>query len=322
MKDRLITVKNAYTGTAPMIYHETGSPEKRTLRGIPNFLPALVEHVLSLPQQGLGCPEDLTIVTWNNYQDESLLEQTCARLGIPVHVYGKDIHVWTTNYEQKIRLMYEACCKSTTEYILGVDSRDLIFLTSPRTILDEFKKMNIKMLFGGTIKTSGFYKDSPDLLRMFRSLPKSRLSLFRNLNGGQWIASREYAKSFFEKALTYPPRPEKPGSDQIILAHALCYNKELQNETRIDYDCRIFQIYTDAIPLMFFYAHADSALRTMIEKIGARARYAKYAIMRDARVKMARRAVKTLRAAIMKINPARRTGCHALESAPSPEDKK
>ncbi len=275
-KARIVHLKNTYTGTHPMMYHETGSPEKRTLKGAENYLPDLVDHILSLPEKNLGCPLNLTIVTWNNYPEESILERTTRHLGIPIKVYGKHIQNWTTNYEYKLKLMYESCCNETTEYIMGVDSRDLVFLTSPENILREFLKMDIKMLFGGTIKTSNFYNDAKDLVNFLNTLPKAKDKLFRNLNGGQWIADRLYAKSFFEKALGYPPRAEKPESDQIILTHTLCYSPEFNKETKIDYTCKIFQIYTTVIPLIFFYRNNGSIMHTVYLKIKSRFIYAKY----------------------------------------------
>lgn len=302
-QSRFIYLKNTYTGTMPMVYHETGSPEKRTLKGIKNFLPPLVEYILSLPKKQIGCPDDLTIVTWNNYPEESILEQTCNHLGIPIQIYGKDIVNWTTNYEKKIQLMYDTCCKSTTKYILGVDSRDLVFLTSPQIILDEFKKLNIKMLFGGTIKTSSFYKGAEDLLHMFKTLPNAKRSLFRNLNGGQWIADREYAKKFFEKALTYPPRIENPSSDQIILAHTLCYNLDFQKETKIDYNCDIFQIYTNAFDLIFFYTKKSLYFSSIYEKIQARISYTRYILNRNDFIKRIKTSTKNKYKKIKQLKP-------------------
>lgn len=241
-----ISVYNPATNTYPMVYHEPGEPSERIHR----HLKRLTKKVLSGPRQNIGCPADLSIVTWNNYPTVSILEKTCAHLGIPVYVYGRNIKDWKSNYENKLSLMIQACKETTTPYIMGLDSRDILLLARPHDILDAFKRMNVDMLLGASTKTLGFYRKIPDLHDFFASLTYAHDSPFIYLNGGQWIARREYALSFFERARTYPPRPEKPTSDQIILAHTLCHDTQFQSGVRLDTACEIFQINSDETTLV------------------------------------------------------------------------
>lgn len=278
--DRIIHIKNTYTGKRPMTYHETGCPLKRDIKGIPNYLPELTNQIIKMPKRDIGIPSDLTIVTWNNYTSESILEKTCKHLGIPLQVHGKDLTDWCTNFKCKINLMYESCLKANTKYVLGLDSRDLIMVATPHQILEKFKKMKAKMLFGGTIKTSNFYKGADDLLKFMAELPKARRSIFRNLNGGQWIAEKEFALELFKKALEYPPRIEKPESDQIVLTHALCYNPELSKKTKIDYKCEIFQIRTEVVPILFNYKRKDSFFYDLYLKLASRITFMEYILER------------------------------------------
>jgi len=251
LPNRVIRIRNAYTGTFPMVYHQTG----KSGQGRSSKVKKLAASVLAGPRQNLGCPEDLVIVTWNDYGGDSILERSCAYLGIPVKAYGIGPgKKWTTNYECKLRLMHEACKNETAKYIMGVDSRDLLILADPKLILDEFRDMEAPLIFGATVRSSRFYARAPDLFRFFRTMPGSRNEVFTDLNAGQWIAEREYAEKFFAACLGYPPRPEKPSSDQMVVAHTFCHGVGWKDREFLDRRCRIFQIQTNDVPLSFFYA--------------------------------------------------------------------
>ena len=241
MRQRII-IRNEFFDTYPMVYHEGESLKRKA-----KFLNKLSKIIFSMPKMELGCPEELTIVTWSNYKTPTVLEQTCQHLGIPLKVYGRNIKDWTSNYECKLKLAYIACCKEKTKYIMALDSRDIIILSNPKEILNEFKSINTKMLIGAEINPR---KIPQDIKKFWDNIPEAKIGPFRYLNAGQWIAEREFAKQFFEQALKVPPRKKKIQSDQLVLSHTLCYSqKNFYPSLKLDYTCRIFQVAGPVDPI-------------------------------------------------------------------------
>lgn len=65
---------------------------------------------------------------------------------------------------------------------------------------------------------------------------------FVHLNSGVWISDKEYALEFFEEALTAPPVPKFPCSDQGVFRNIL-RKQILAGDSRlgIDDSCRVVQ---------------------------------------------------------------------------------
>ena len=271
--EKLISLRNNYTGTYPTVYHQPGD----LLKDSHDTLLDLSMKILEGPSKHFGCPEDLALVTWSN-RTTSLLEKICEHLGVPLKIYGKDIVDWKNHYETKLKLMHEACLNEKTKYIMGLDSRDILFIAPPKQILDEFKKMNIGMLFGAESQAEkgGYYQKMPDLKSFFKSLAckekkYSKGSPFIYLNAGQWIAERAVALKFFEKALASMPRPELPNDDQCVIADVLSKDTSLQSRIRIDYQCKIFQVSINA-PSVISHSHLFKKI-SLYKKFKARVSY-------------------------------------------------
>ena len=272
-EEKLFSLRNNYTGTYPMVYHQPGALTKDSH----DTLLKLSRMILEGPSKKFSCPEDLAIVTWNN-RNTSILEKVCEHLGVLLKTYGKGVNKWKGHYETKLRLMHEACLNEKTKYVMGLDSRDLILSAPPKQILDEFKKMNVRMLFGGESQAEkgGFYQKMPDLKKFFKSLARrekenSKGSPFIYLNAGQWIAERTVALKIFERALLNVPRPELLNDDQCAITDALSNDTDLQSQIKIDYQCKIFQISINT-PGIISYSHQYKKI-SCYKKFTARRHY-------------------------------------------------
>lgn len=277
---QVVYLKNELTGTLPGVLHVTPKRESKGALAIRD-LEDLAEEILRRPTPSwFACPKDLTIVTWSNSPEKTILERVCDHLGIPVRVYGKGRR-WESNYKTKIDLMYEACCSETAPYILGMDATDAIILASPGDILDTFKALSVPMLFSAEPKLA-FVDYYSDLHRCFDTLARSNGgSPFRYLNSGGWIAHREFAVEFFRLVRSLPPRPERPVSDQLVIAHCLSTNEEIRSKVRLDYNCAIFQVATTMVPrdLLSIYKERQQLSLSMRYAWSYRLRFSAFASM-------------------------------------------
>jgi hypothetical protein len=245
---RFVSIANNYTGTFPMVLHEPG--RKRRLK----YLPALSASILSRTWPSAGCPEELTVMTWSNAAEPTLLERTCERLGLPIKVYGKQVANWD-NY-QKLLLSYQACCEERSKYIMGVDARDAIILAPPQSILAEFIATRSKMLFGCEPRFAYNELTSGELKSFFDALPGATDTPVRYLNSGQWIAERELARSLFKAALDLNLWQLGTRRDQSWIAYAMLRSKDLRNAIALDYECRVFQVHIADLPDDYVTLHA------------------------------------------------------------------
>jgi hypothetical protein len=223
-------LRNTAFGTSPLVAHGQGPHDYKP------FWEPLLERFFATPASSFGAPKDLTILTWNNGNaGMGLLERSLDHLGVPYMVTGRGIEKWV-NSEHKPMLTAEALPLITTKYVVGVDSRDAIFLGDPNEIVRRFEAD-----FDCDLVFSADQLNWPNLKRfkVFENgLAGARDSEFRYLNSGAWIGRTEFCREFFAQAAKTPPAPEAPEVDQGILKEIFpAYYPKVQ----LDYRCRLFQ---------------------------------------------------------------------------------
>lgn len=173
--------------------------------------------------------ENVDILTWNNSNEESILEKSLHILGMKCEVLGKSIQNWSNRL--KINLTYDFLEKSKKPYVLGVDAFDAIFIDYPRY-------MNHDMIFNATPGSFPFKKEF-DLYE--ESITNS--SIFCHFNAGVWFGKREMCLRFFKDALNYKDNftEQYPDSEQVVLRSILPNHKYVE----LDDKCRYFQIIND-----------------------------------------------------------------------------
>ncbi|MEZ4714972.1 MAG: hypothetical protein R2851_02605 [Caldilineaceae bacterium] len=100
----------------------------------------------------------------------------------------------------------------TTEFVLGIDSRDALLLGDPAELVARFvDEYDCRLLFAADLV------NWPTLARFDAfesSLPPAQGNRFRYFNGGMWIGRTAYCRRFFAEATRVPPCPEQPDSEQ------------------------------------------------------------------------------------------------------------
>jgi hypothetical protein len=140
--------------------------------------------------------KDFKIITWNNYINDGIFENSCK--GLKIEVYGKEIKKWSNYLKFKFNL--SACESDDCKYIMGCDSHDAILISEPELILNKFLDSNCKLLFNSEIK---FFPDidEPNVKKWKEFQNKLSKSPFRFLNSGVWVGEKEFVFEFFKDCL-------------------------------------------------------------------------------------------------------------------------
>jgi hypothetical protein len=171
---------------------------------------------------------DLTIITYSNYNEKTFLELKFEKLGLPILVAKHDGSDWFNYY--KIYLLNECLDKIDTKYFLALDADDILLLNEPEYILKKFLNgFECKLLF------SGDCLNHPVIPNCFEDKVNSN-NLFRYLNSGGIIGEVEYSKVFFKQVESKIDKIIP--SDQFYIRQCL---EEHYPKIQIDYNCRIFQ---------------------------------------------------------------------------------
>lgn len=187
-------------------------------------------------------PGGLSIITWNNLE-KGVLERSLEAKKIPYILKGSDIKEW--NNLKKFRLNLEAILASDSEYFMGMDSHDVIFVGSPSDALSRFLSLDCDLLFNGEIK---FYPDLPIDYYQSNKRFQENLGLgkaFRYLNSGAWIGKRDFCLEFFKECSEIRVWDIFDCSD-----HAKLYNcdqsvahdvfRRYSPRVKIDWSCSVF----------------------------------------------------------------------------------
>lgn len=174
-------------------------------------------------------PENITLVTWNNKEKISMLEEQLSSLNIKFHNLGAQFKYWHTNRNKPMSLSnYEI----KTEYVMGLDSFDVKIVNDLSTIIDKFKTRDCKVLFGATTTVYPKCQVCENESRLIEGT-----SPFCYLNSGTFIGKTDFVKILFSK-LNYKCK-KFPESDQYLIRKE--YSKDNKN-IKIDSNCLVFQI--------------------------------------------------------------------------------
>lgn len=225
-------VKNLITNTYPCVIH---APDEN------NIWKQILDTFNKSPCfQSSNCDEIL-IVTWNNFES-SVLEECLIKRQIPFSVLGKHIPIW--NNLQKFVLTLDIIENSKCEYILGLDSHDVLLLGDLTNILKKFKSKNCEILFNCEKK---FYPNFNNkyFVENKNFQQKVSKSCFKYLNSGCWIGKKDFCKKLFEECskvrlwemFDCTNKLKLYNCDQSVV-HGVF--KKYYPKIQLDYNCDIF----------------------------------------------------------------------------------
>jgi hypothetical protein len=230
-------VTNLITGTTPRVVHRNGNPPAWQARW-----ERIVADFFQETHEPCGpCPE-LTILTWNNRRTKSVLERCLDRWGVPHVTLGRNLPEWRN--DMKVYLNATALREVKSEYVMALDSDDILVVAPVHTILSEFQSFGCDILFN-TEKNS--CPDVPALTQFERSIAESP---YCYLNSGAWIGKTETCRRFFHDVLhehnrdivAAQPAPHMFRDDQGLTRKTF---RRYHPAARLDYRCQIFQCLYD-----------------------------------------------------------------------------
>lgn len=205
--------------------------------------------------------KNITLITWNSYQESSWIEEYCQRNCDNYFILGKNIKNW--EYVLKLHLLDEVLEKTTTDFILCLDAYD-VFILNSNNIIKKFLKFNCNALFNSA------YDFFPHHLTQNESITDIAFNFQHNLtanenkylNSGAFIFNKQFIpqlkfiissianfdtfnsylkKKFIPKGWNKFASPKKSliMDDQFFLNH---HFQHLYPQIQLDYQCDIFCI--------------------------------------------------------------------------------
>ena len=211
--------------TNPFVVHAQGIAHKQYKWYL--ALDNVIKETLEIAK-----PEDLTIVTFGHGSEKYLLLNQLKKANVEYINLCNFYKEPKWQNVLKIKYLYENIDKIKTKYILQLDSIDCLVADNLPGIVEEFKKMNCKVLFGAT-KNNHPNKQLED-----GSLIQTE---FKFLNAGTMIGEVKYVKKFFTDLIKdYLDKKfsDFPNSDQYRIKAGFDKHKDY---VAYDSGCKIFQ---------------------------------------------------------------------------------
>jgi hypothetical protein len=220
---------NRRAGTEPLVFHAQGYHTYKPV------WPKIREWCFAKPPQRLGPRPRVTVITCNNgHEAMGLFEKSVERLGIPIHVAGREFPQWS-NATHKPLAILNALAMIKTPYVLYADSRDAILVGDPEILVDRLEGEFAAELVFGACQLS--WPAVKEFTAYELSLPDAKSSEYRHLNGGMWIGTLATARELFTAVRDTPPSPSAPESEQgKIRAIFPRYFPRVS----LDYKCQLF----------------------------------------------------------------------------------
>lgn len=224
-------MRNLIYNTYPRFVHASGRPQ---------FLPLWQTIKYIDFQFKTSCPDDLTIVTYNNGPEgyngktNGLFEQSLHRAGVDnFHVLGEGVKAWMNKL--KISLLEQFIKHVKTEYILSSDSSDVLLIRGLEGLVDDFRTFNCEMVFNG--EKNIWPTDLSQVIVDFEKRVAGD-SVFPFLNAGLWIARTEFVRSKIGEIKRYTFQTKHLLSEQI---HYKQFYFNYHPQVQVDFRCKMFQ---------------------------------------------------------------------------------
>ena len=232
-----IMIENLVTHTDPQIVHSPGFEVAK-----PQIWKKLLSIDGKIHEKVVDPESNLDLITWSN-QEDSILEMSLKKRHIQYHKLGNNLNPW--NNMKKFDLVVNFAKGSKSEFIMGLDSVDVLFLGSPQECLKRFKTFECGLLFNGEKK---FYPQwDSDYFRVTRNFQEGLSGkIFKHLNSGAWIGERKFVIHFFEYCSTLKlwgrldlnKCPLLKNCDQSAVHGGFM---KYHPSVKIDYECKVFQ---------------------------------------------------------------------------------
>lgn len=225
------------------------------------------EAVLSAPVSCHRTRESATFFTWNNGsrpdKPNGLVETCIARYGHEIQVLGQGLVPWRNVL--KLQMIAEALQQVSTEFIVGLDSGDVLLVEHPDEVVRRFREhFTCDLLFNAT--GSACWPELPQFVMFEKSRPNAALAQGRCwLNAGAFVGRTEFCRNYFASLAEYAAKTSAPDDQTVVKATWPDWYPKVQ----IDDRCQIFQWFNESRAVLQITRQAADRQLQLIEWLNA-----------------------------------------------------
>jgi hypothetical protein len=186
---------------SPIFYHR---PHGRPCHGITHeviedFNRLCLTTIENPERARFSMPENLSLITCHNYNRKVLIEKCLEAYGIDgLVVLGKEIVEWDWSCKIRPVLAYLESGLATADYIVTVDSDDVLMVNNPANIIESFETYSCDVLFCNTFLNWPFNKEYGE----FEALRYYTHQFHSHLSAGGYIGRRGALIEFLREILS------------------------------------------------------------------------------------------------------------------------
>ncbi|OAI57713.1 hypothetical protein AYO47_01595 [Planctomyces sp. SCGC AG-212-M04] len=231
----MVTAHNRLFGTTPIVVHAPGP--------LSDGWRFFAEGVFESPIAPTPSRHSFTLITWNGddrpAKPNGLLENNVARFGVAPLVLRSGSTPWKNI--AKLALTAKALEQIDTEFVIGLDSADVLVLAHPDEIVDRFiRHFSCDLVFNAT--GSRCWPERPAYVLFESNLPEAAGAKGRHwLNSGAFVGRTDFCKQYFAAAADAAERGEFVGDQDVIKA----IWPDWHPQVHVDYRSLIFQWFNE-----------------------------------------------------------------------------
>jgi len=230
---------------SPIFYHRPhGQPVHGITAEVIQGFTKLSELILKNPERLLfSKPDNLTLITCNNYKRSVLIEKCYEAYGLHDYVVlGKEIAQWDWSGKVRPVLDYLESGRCLSEFIVATDSNDVLMVNNPASIIDLFESYSCDALFCNT------FVDYPPIksYRELETLKYYTHPFHSHLSAGGYIARKGALIEFLREITSaYEEKSEwamegESFNDQLAWRHL---HYKYYPRIKVDFKSLIFKRY-------------------------------------------------------------------------------
>jgi hypothetical protein len=258
----VLRLKNVLFGTEPIVAHCPGP--------LHDGWRYFADAVCSAPVAPHPHRESATVLTWNNGlrpdKPNGILEQCVARHGCRVLVLGSGVHPWSNVV--KLRLTAEALQQIHTDFVIGLDSGDVLLVDHPDEIVSRFRQhFRCDLLFNAT--GARCWPELPAFVMSESTRPEADAAAGRHwLNAGAFVGRTAFCHEYFAALARLAEERGFPDDQYAVKATWPDWYPRVQ----LDYRCRIFQWFNESRSVLHIERTRADRQRQLIDWLPRRER--------------------------------------------------
>lgn len=231
----MIKLKNLLFDSEPIVAHCPGPLHENW--------ESFAEEVFAAAPASRPSQESAIFLTWHGpdraEKPNGLLERCAARHGCEFVVLRHESSDWTN--ARKLAMTAEALEKTGAEFVVGLDSCDVLLVDHPDEIVRRFRThFACDLLFNAT--GSACWPELPKFVMFESSLPDAKHSHGRCwLNSGAFVGRTSFCREYFRALAEFASENGYENDQTVVKATWPHYYPRVQ----IDYRCEILQWFNE-----------------------------------------------------------------------------